>query len=39
MSLMANEIRFGSQSSYIYGTDEYDPTELGLGPLIYQKKW
>ena len=36
MSLISNETRFGSLPSYIYGTDAYDSTKLGLGPRIKQ---
>ena len=36
MSLISNKIRFGSQPSYVYGTEAYDSTKLGLGPLIKQ---
>ena len=36
MSKIANEFRFGSQTSYTYGVDSYDSTKTGIGNLIHQ---
>jgi hypothetical protein len=36
MSKVASEVAFGSQPSYVYGTDPYDSTKVGLGPHIRQ---
>ncbi len=33
----AATLRFGALTSYRYGTDAYDSTKLGLGPLMVQK--
>jgi hypothetical protein len=36
MATLASIVRLGSLSSYRYGTDTYDSTKLGLGPMIEQ---
>lgn len=37
MGKIAHEIEFGSQESYVYGVDAYDPTKVGLGTKIIQR--
>lgn len=36
MSRLSSEIRFGSLNSYVFGSDPYDSSKLGLGPLLKQ---
>ena len=33
MAKILQEVRFGSLDYYVYGTDPYDSTSLGIGPL------
>ena len=37
MSYIANDYKFGTQSTYVYGVDAYDPTKFGLGSKIIQR--
>lgn len=37
MTIIAENLDFGTLPSYKYGTDPYDPSKLGLGPLIVQR--
>lgn len=37
MTTIAESLDFGNLPSYKYGTDLYDPSKLGLGPLIVQR--
>ena len=37
MTIIAENLDFGTLPSYKYGTDRYDPSKLGLGPLIVQR--
>ena len=37
MTIIAENLDFGTLPSYKYGTDRYDPSMLGLGPLIVQR--
>jgi len=37
MGKIAYDIKFGNQTSYIYGVDAYDSTKLGLGTKIIQR--
>ena len=37
MTTIAENLDFGTLPSYKYGTDRYDPSKLGLGPLIVQR--
>ena len=37
MTIIAENLDFGTLPSYKYGTGQYDPSKLGLGPLIVQR--
>ena len=37
MTIIAENLDFGTLPSYKYGTEPYDPSKLGLGPLIVQR--
>ena len=37
MTIIAENLDFGTLPSYKYGTDRYHPSKLGLGPLIVQR--
>lgn len=37
MSLIAETLDFGSLPSYKYGSDPYNPSKLGLGPMMVQR--
>jgi hypothetical protein len=37
MAYIANDYKFGTQSTYVYGVDSYDYTKFGLGSKIFQR--